>query len=71
MEDKLQRANENIETLICRYVNARFENQEGNCLRAVLGMDRTCSHFNNSCAVCNADVKRIYKEKMKEHYLIK
>ena len=67
-EDKLKKANENIKELSRRYVNALFENQNQNCLKVVLGMERICD---TNCDQCNKRVKEQFLSNVLDFYIVK
>lgn len=70
--DKLKKANEHINELVHRYVNAKFEHCNGHCLRVLLGMDRICDNSSIcDCYQCNKITKTQFENKILEYYIVK
>ena len=70
LEDKLNRANENIEDLVGKIVGLIKTERSGHCLRVVLlNKNRICSTQEN-CDICNSNSAKMYAEFLLGKYKI-
>lgn len=71
MEDKLQRANENIKELVDKLAGLVLADNSSNCLKVVLfGEDRNCEG-ELGCSSCNFTTLQRYKKMLLDKYLVK
>lgn len=71
MEDKLQRANDNITELVDKLAGLALADNRGNCLKVVLfDEDRNCEE-ELTCSSCNYQTFQRYKKMLLDKYLVK
>ena len=70
MENKLNRANENINELVDRLVSAEIAPYTHCCLKVIL-FNESRSNCSGECSGCNNEVIERYTEMLLEKYLVK